>query len=391
VLELPGFKGLRKIPWKNISSGMIVISGVRVNNTTPPELFNYPILNAGIIYEITKKYHFKDGKEVVIAEVEKGNSPEKLAISLRTVEKRLQIVNEFRKYILQKKNLLSEKIEFKEIKENRIINSDYVVRTESITNLFNSFEVKLKGFKTPSIFNKLSEDILLIDIFSKSIIKKFDFPDDRQIIIHLVIDYSKEMYESKYLKETIIAIESFKKLVLDCNINMTLNYYGFSDECNPLKYPLSERDMERKGRNFSSFQKKILRFKKPNTINKVILISCGPPDDFVDAIETGGKLKRGGIDYSQIMLQKIPLKSTIEKWKAICMTCSGNQIVLKEIELLELALLEIFDLYIGNLTLANKILVEPVFKEFVNPKVISKNSNEEQNKRVIKTFEFKKL
>jgi hypothetical protein len=91
------------------------------------------------------------------------------------------------------------------------------------------------------------------------------------------------------------------------------------------------------------------------------------------------------------MLQKIPLKSTIEKWKAICMTCSGNQIVLKEIELLELALLEIFDLYIGNLTLANKILVEPVFKEFVNPKVISKNSNEEQNKRVIKTFEFKKL
>ncbi len=391
MLELPGFKGLRKIPWKNISSGMIVISGVRVNNTTPPELFNYPILNAGIIYEITKKYHFKDGKEVVIAEVEKGNSPEKLAISLRTVEKRLQIVNEFRKYILQKKNLLSEKIEFKEIKENRIINSDYVVRTESITNLFNSFEVKLKGFKTPSIFNKLSEDILLIDIFSKSIIKKFDFPDDRQIIIHLVIDYSKEMYESKYLKETIIAIESFKKLVLDCNINMTLNYYGFSDECNPLKYPLSERDMERKGRNFSSFQKKILRFKKPNTINKVILISCGPPDDFVDAIETGGKLKRGGIDYSQIMLQKIPLKSTIEKWKAICMTCSGNQIVLKEIELLELALLEIFDLYIGNLTLANKILVEPVFKEFVNPKVISKNSNEEQNKRVIKTFEFKKL
>jgi hypothetical protein len=391
VLELPGFKGLRKISWKNISSGMIVISGVRVNNTTPPELFNYPILNAGLIYEITKKYHFKDGKEVVIAEVEKGNSPEKLAISLRTVEKRLQIVNDFRKYILQKKNLLSEKIEFKEIKENRVIDSDYVVRTESITNLFNSFEVKLKGFKTPSIFNKLSEDILLIDIFSKSIIKKFDFPDDRQILIHLVIDYSKEMYESKYLKETIIAIESFKKLVLDCNINMTLNYYGFSDECNPLKNPLSERDMERKGRNFSSFQKKILRFKKPNTINKVILISCGPPDDFVDAIETGGKLKRGGIDYSQIMLQKIPLKSTIEKWKAICMTCSGNQIVLKEVQLLELALLEIFDLYIGNLTLANKILVEPVFKEFVSPKVIAKNSNEEQKKRVIKTFEFKKL
>ena len=370
---------------------MIVISGVRVNNTTPPELFNYPILNAGLIYEITKKYHFKDGKEVVIAEVEKGNSPEKLAISLRTVEKRLQIVNDFRKYILQKKNLLSEKIEFKEIKENRVIDSDYVVRTESITNLFNSFEVKLKGFKTPSIFNKLSEDILLIDIFSKNIIKKFDFPDDRQILIHLVIDYSKEMYESKYLKETIIAIESFKKLVLDCNINMTLNYYGFSDECNPLKNPLSERDMERKGRNFSSFQKKILRFKKPNTINKVILISCGTPDDFVDAIETGGKLKRGGIDYSQIMLQKIPLKSTIEKWKAICMTCSGNQIVLKEVQLLELALLEIFDLYIGNLTLANKILIEPVFKEFVSPKVIAKNSNEEQKKRVIKTFEFKKL
>jgi hypothetical protein len=391
VLELPGFKGLRKIPWKNISPGMIVISGVSVNNTTPPELFNYPTLNAGLIYEIAKKYHFKDGKEVVIAEVEKGNSPEKLAISLRTIEKRLQIVNEFRKYILQKKILLSEKIEFKDIKQNRVIDSDYVVKSESILNLFNSFEVKLKGFKTPSIFNKLSEDILLIDIFNKNIIKKFDFPDDRQIFIHLVIDYSKEMFESKYLKETILAIESFKKLVLDCNINMTLNYYGFSDECNPLKTPISERDMERKGRNYSSFQKKILRFKKPNVINKVILISCGTPDDFMDAIETGGKLKRGGIDYSQIMLQKIPLKTTIEKWKAICMTCSGNQIILKEVDLLELALLEIFDLYLGNVTLANKTLIEPVFKEFANPKVISKVPNEEQKKRVIKTFEFKKL
>jgi len=391
VLELPGFKGLRKIPWKYISPGMIVISGIKVNNTTPPELFNYPILNAGLIYEITKKYHFKDGKEVIIAEVIKGNSPEKLAISLRSIEKRLQIVNEFRKYILQKKSLLSEKTEFREIREKKVLDSEAVVKSESILNLFNSFEVKLKGFKTPSIFNKLSEDILLVDIFSNNIIKKFDFPDDRQILIHLVIDYSKEMFESKYLKETIMAIESFKKLVLDCNINMTILYYGFSDECNPLKIPLSERDMDRKGRSFSSFQKKILRFKKPNTINKVLLISCGPPDDFVDAIETGGKLKRGGIDYSQIMLQKIPLKSTIEKWKAICMTCSGNQIVLKEIELLELALLEVFDLYLGNLTLANKVLVEPVFKEFANPKIISKSSKEEQKKRVVKTFEFKKL
>ncbi len=370
---------------------MIVISGIKVNNTTPPELFNYPILNAGLIYEITKKYHFKDGKEVIIAEVVKGNSPEKLAISLRSIEKRLQIVNEFRKYILQKKSLLSEKTEFQEIREKKVLDSEAVVKSESILNLFNSFEVKLKGFKTPSIFNKLSEDILLVDIFSNNIIKKFDFPDDRQILIHLVIDYSKEMFESKYLKETIMAIESFKKLVLDCNINMTILYYGFSDECNPLKIPLSERDMDRKGRSFSSFQKKILRFKKPNIINKVLLISCGPPDDFMDAIETGGKLKRGGIDYSQIMLQKVPLKSTIEKWKAICMTCSGNQIVLKEIELLELALLEVFDLYLGNLTLANKVLVEPVFKEFENPKIISKSSAEEQKKRVIKTFEFKKL
>ncbi len=391
MLELPGFRGLRKIPWKQISPGMIIISGVKVNNTTPQELFNYPILNAGLIYEITKKYHFKDGKEVVIAEVEKGNSPEKLAISLRSIEKRLQIVNEFRKYIHQKKILLSEKVQFNEIKDLRVIDSENVVRSESILNLFNTFEVKLKGFKTPSIFNKLSEDILLLDIFSKNIIKKFDFPDDRQILIHIVIDYSKDMYESKYLKETIMALDSFKKLVMECNINMTLNFYGFSDECNPLKTPLSERDMDRKGRNFSSFQKKILRFKKPNTINKVILISCGPPDDFVDAIETGGKLKRGGIDYSQIMLQKIPLKSTIEKWKAICMTCSGNQIILKEVELLELTLLEVFDLYLGNLTLANKVMVEPTFKEFVNPKIIAKNPNEEQKKRVIKTFEFKKL
>jgi hypothetical protein len=391
VLELPGFKGLKKILWRNISPGMIVISGAKVNNTTPPELFNYPILNAGLIFEITKKYHFRDGKEVVIAEVEKGNSPEKLAISLRTIEKRISLVNEFRRYILEKKKSLSAQFQNETMTNKKILETEYVLQSENILNLFNSFEVKLKGFKIPSLFNQLTESVTLLDVFNRNVIKKFDFPDDRQVVVHLVIDYSREMFELKILKETLLALESLRKFLLEINLNFSLQIYGFSDECFPLQFPLSERDMERKGRKYSSFQKKILRFKKVNFTNKVILISCGPPEDFVDTIETGGKMKRGGIDYSQILVSLNPLKQNLEKWKAICMTCSGNQVVLKNSSFLEIVLLEVFDVYLGNLSLANKVIKEPIFLEFTKPVSVSPNGEETTKKRVIKTFEFKKL
>jgi hypothetical protein len=35
MLEIPGFKSLRKIPWKDLDPGMIVVGGVKVNNGTP--------------------------------------------------------------------------------------------------------------------------------------------------------------------------------------------------------------------------------------------------------------------------------------------------------------------------------------------------------------------
>ena len=391
MLELPGFKGLKKILWKNISPGMIIISGAKVNNTTPPELFNYPIVSAGLIYEISKKYHFRDGKEIIIAEVEKGNSPEKLGRSLRSIEKRVNVFNDFRTIILNRKTEILRSLDYIPKNDIKIYNSDLVVITENVLSNFNSFEVKLKGFKTPSIFNNLTEKITLADIFSKNIIKKYNFPDDKSLQLHVVIDYSKEMFESKYLKQTLLAIELLKLFITECNINIYLSVYGFSDECTPLNFPLSERDLERKGRNYSNFQKKILRHKKSDITNKVLLISCGTPDDFVDSIETGGKLKRGGIDYSQILIQKIPLKSSLEKWKAICMTCNGNQVILKEISIIEILMIEVIDSYLGNLSLSTKELLEPVFKEFSPTKIISNTNKVEEKKKVVKPFEFKKL
>jgi len=391
MLELPGFKGLKKILWKNISPGMIIISGAKVNNTTPPELFNYPIVSAGLIFEITKKYHFRDGKELVIAEVDKGNSPEKLARSLRTIEKRLNIFNDFRSKILIRKTEILKSLDYIPKNDIKIFNSDLVIINENILNNFNSFELKLKGFKTPSIFNNISEKITLADIFSKNITKKYNLPDDKNLQLHVVIDYSKEMFESKYLKQTLQSIDFLRLFIMECNINMNLSVYGFSDECNPLKFPLSERDIERKGRNYSNFQKKILHHKKSDIINKVLLISCGVPDDFVDSIETGAKLKRGGMDYSQILIQKIPLKSAIEKWRAICMTCNGNQVILKEISIIEILLIEVIDSYLGNLSLSSKELIEPTFKEFAPTKIISNLNVDGEKKKIVKPFEFKKL
>ena len=117
---------------------MIIISGAKVNNTTPPELFNYPIVSAGLIYEISKKYHFRDGKEIIIAEVEKGNSPEKLGRSLRSIEKRVNVFNDFRTIILKRKTEILRSLDYIPKNDIKIYNSDLVVISASISSKFSS-------------------------------------------------------------------------------------------------------------------------------------------------------------------------------------------------------------------------------------------------------------
>ena len=103
MLEIPGFKSLRKILWKNLDPGMIVIGGVKVNNGLPLELVNYPALTMSLIRDLTTKYHFLPNKEVIVAEVNRGESASRMSMGFRTIEKRLKQFNDLRDIIQREK------------------------------------------------------------------------------------------------------------------------------------------------------------------------------------------------------------------------------------------------------------------------------------------------
>lgn len=59
MIDIPGFSGLKKIQWKNLEPGMIIIAGAKINDTVPPELTLYPVLSLNLIMDLNLKVPFQ--------------------------------------------------------------------------------------------------------------------------------------------------------------------------------------------------------------------------------------------------------------------------------------------------------------------------------------------
>ena len=393
MIDIPGFSGLKKIQWKNLEPGMIIIAGAKINDTVPPELTLYPVLSLNLIMDLNLKYHFKKTREVIVAQSVKSSSSEKMGVFLRTMEKKLNDFNHLRKELKSQKEDIFKinKLEYSNFlhKIHPIINS-----SQTILNHYNSFEVKIKRVKTPSIFYEEDREIKSTDVFSNRVIHEFNFPSEFPFVLHIGLDYSLGMYESGKLKSAIDALsliyDFYEKFLPSAQIKV----YGFSDITNILQFPFSERDMERKGKSFSSFYKKILNQRSKNIPNFVLLLSDNLPENFMDTVENAGKLKRAGVDITQIYLDfDSPLSGTEsdEKRKAVAETLGGNQISVLQKEALPILALEALDNFLGNLTLANKKFEDYEFLEFKKEVVREKKLDNPKKERNIKPFQFKKL
>lgn len=114
----------------------------------------------------------------------------------------------------------------------------------------------------------------------------------------------------------------------------------------------------------------------------------------MDTVENAGKLKRAGVDITQIYLDfDSPLSGTEsdEKRKAVAETLGGNQISVLQKEALPILALEALDNFLGNLTLANKKFEDYEFLEFKKEVVREKKLDNPKKERNIKPFQFKKL
>jgi len=433
MLEIPGFKSLRKILWKDLDPGMIVIGGVKVNNGLPLELAAYPALTVSLIHDLTSKYHFLPTKEVIVAEVKKGESASRMSMGFRTIETRLKQFNFFRETIQKERTKLSQTKNINLPPNVSIFKTPYINPDHLIKDSFNSFATQRTNINIPSMLSNLEEKITLADILTGKLKDKLRLPEDIEVMLHLVVDYSYSMKNMDKLDLVISAVNLFYTHIAQCMVNVKLQLYVFSENCIQAKFPLSGKEIEQKGTFYGNFMKKVLHHRNPDTLNKVILFTDGEPSDMTDAILTANKMKKLKIDYSQIIfdisedrrvdyqgltgkdkiLDGLPVghnhglttirlndadwknrKAEIyEKLTEIAHAAGGNQIILNANELIGLISIEVYDHYMGMLTLSRIPLETPKFPEFKTPpkKVTPESFKEEIKEKTVKPFEFKRI
>lgn len=431
MLEIPGFKCLRKVLWKDLDSGMIVIGGIKVNNGLPLELVNYPALTISLIRDLANKYHFLPNKEVIVAEVSRGESASRMSMGFRTIEKRLKQFNNLRDAIQRERENVIQKKSLVLPPNVSLLSTPYIEKEYLIKDTFNSFEVKIPKNDLPSMFSHLEEKITLADILTGRLKDKFKLPEDVDVMLHLVVDYSYSMNTMDKLNLVIAAVNLFYTHISECMLNVKIQLYVFSETCIPAKFPLSGKEIERKNTHYGSFMKKVLHHRNLDIINKVILFTDGEPTDMSDAIVTGNKMKNLKVDYTQIIFdinedrrteyQGLTGKEKIldgfmagknhgltsvrlndNEWKnrkaeifesftEVAHACGGNQIIINVYELMSLISVEVYDHYMGLLTLSRIPIEIPKFPELKPQKKMPQNFQEEIKQKTVKPFEFKKI
>ncbi|MCB1177275.1 MAG: hypothetical protein KDK36_06830, partial [Leptospiraceae bacterium] len=351
MLSIPGFGGIKKILWKDIEPGEIILAGANVNNGPPIELVNYPTLSAGLIFELNQKYHFRPNKEVLVAYPAKGESPTKMGKGFRELEARIKKFNEFRLEFLKKKIQTLHKFK-KPLNENfHFLSSDFINKNLNFSKKLNSTKPTISG-QFPGFLKKLKLVLKPGDIISGKINKKLFLPDDLGIQLFLGIGYS-ENFKSEILKPLTEALEYFYDYIDYLFTKTKIDLLGVSEVCDRIKFPLGGREMENGNVCYSTFFKKCMRFKHKDMINKGILISAGSPFDLAESMEMGEKLKNNKIDLSIIYINKELDEDDKKKFLHIAESTNCNLYIIESSEILLQVLLEVWEEYTGNLTVSN--------------------------------------
>ena len=421
MLEIPGFKGVKKIYWKDISVGMIIVDGIKINGSVPFELQNFPPITVALLKDLTSKYKLLNNKEVIVAYADSASSVQKMAFSMQKIEERIKAANNLRtNFQVERKKFISE---LELAPDELFLNSSAINQNIRIKDTFNSFEAKLTDSPIPSMFNRMEESINFADILSGRLKTKFNLPEDKEILLHLVVDYSYSMNTRDKLSLVLSTVHSFYNYLSESMLNLKIQLYVFSDECAVVKYPLSGKEIERRNTKYASFMKKVLHHNDKEVHNKIILFTDGEPSDREEALLNAGRLKKQKIDYTQIVFNidddrrnkvkgNFSEKEIIDgfaigsdnlesyllndeewakekedifyKFTEIAEACGGNQIIINVYELLNLVSFEVYDRYNGLLTLATSMPDEP-------PTDQMKKLIEPNNEKGIKPFLFKKL
>ncbi|MCE9500364.1 MAG: hypothetical protein K8R21_07690, partial [Leptospira sp.] len=212
MLSIPGIKDLKKTLWKNLEPGMIFLGGVVINDTIPYELRDYPVLTAKLLSELSEKFKFLENREVVIAEPMKGFNARKISEDMSLIQKKLKKYQDFSSNFQSEKRKILEQLEIAD-PEIPILNPEFIEPVFLIKDHFNSMEIPFTipsdGGRIPSFLSKETASIRVSELFSNVLNKKLNLPDDKEILLHIVVDYSFSMNNNNKLEIVIDTVHSF--------------------------------------------------------------------------------------------------------------------------------------------------------------------------------------
>ena len=156
MIHIEGLKKVEKIQWKDIQPGMIFLGGIRINDTIPFELRNFPVLTPSLLEELTKKYYFLSARDILVVRAKTGYSPAKLSRDILETRDTLHTINSFRSEFFKEKKKTLKKLNLTITPEMPFIESDYIEKQWFLKNAYNSFSIPDPdpGFKNiPSFFH----------------------------------------------------------------------------------------------------------------------------------------------------------------------------------------------------------------------------------------------
>ncbi len=396
MFRLDGLGKLQKVRWAHLKPGMIIISGVSINDNPIPELLNFPVLSAGLIKNLQTKYQFLKDRDVLAAEALYNFHPEDLTERLNEAEENRTVFNRLREDFAAGKKLLLSGHESKGDYTMPLLNSEFIEQDFLLKDIYNSFSymyaLDADLDSVPSFLSDIDLSLSFADLFTGRLQSKFNIPEDKDVLLHIVIDFSKSMDSCGKLGIVLDTVAYFTDFYSKMAPGTKFNFYAFSDECRPVGFPIEAAGVTRGNTSYSSFMKKVLHFREPDIHNKIILFTDGLPTDLNEGLHTAAFLKKNRIDYTQLIFDirdeqrneikfkdgkglavdnvvdelsddmiQITLtddeldnkmKRVFNDFTGIAAACGGNQIIMRINSLLKIVTVECYDRYLGLLSLS---------------------------------------
>ena len=404
MFSLEGLGRIRKIKWKHLKPGMVVLGGITINDIVPPELRDFPSLSAEDLEDLFYKYRFLENREVLVAEAVLGFDPQMLSRQLGDAAEDIKRINRFRRDFFTEKQKLIDQFGLAVNIEDSLLRSEQVERNYLIKDRFTSFTLPFPELpedpEIPSFFHQALTDATIGDLLAGKLKEKFRFPQDQEVFLHLVMDYSYSMEQADRFNLAVRAMNSLHDTITSTLENARVQLYAFSNICKPVDYPLTGREVKKEDTYYGSFMKKVLHFNDKSVHNKIILFTDGEPSDRPEALRLAELIKKNKMDFTQIVfgfesdviefssdkkqtvemrdglvvteslpeeaLARVLKGEELDAWKdrtfngftGIAEAAGGNQIIIKLYEMFKLIAVEVYDRYMGLLTLATEDEIE---------------------------------